>query len=418
VTVEAGPAGALAALARIEAELETLTTVDTSGLPGLVAMDFAARIGAISARLAGVRLGALTTVERTAVWALDRSRSMPWAIARNEDSAVGTIRAELTLAERLDEHLPLTAAALRDGNISLDKAKLLARLAPTSDARRRALPDPVLGEAFLLAKAKRLDTFSLTKVVTAWGYRVDPDADDRRYCDNAHTYFFELADTLDGGHVRGFLSPETTEVLRTALRAVIGVPATTDRRTTGQRQAEALGTVARYLLDSGDTGKGAKVRPHLNVSVRYETVLAGANAAGVEPATFTETGLPIPRVVLDRLSCDAEVTRIIFGPDGVVLDVGKTARIVSPEQRRGVIVRDRTCRGPTCHAPPRLCEVHHLIPWSRGGATSVENSGLLCWHCHDWIHAEHITVTHDTDLGLWVFTGEDGRVLATKRDDE
>ena len=122
---------------------------------------------------------------------------------------------------------------------------------------------------------------------------------------------------------------------------------------------------------------------------------------------FTETGQPIPCTVLERVACDSEVTRIVLGPDREVLDVGRTRRTVTPAQRRAVIARDRTCRGPGCHAPPRLCEVHHLIWWTRGGPTSVENSGLFCWRCHDWIHTEDIAITHQN--GTWTFTHPDGR---------
>jgi hypothetical protein len=63
---------------------------------------------------------------------------MPWALARREDAAIGSVRAEVTLAERLAVDLPLTAAGLRAGEVSLDMARLLARLAPTSNARRAA----------------------------------------------------------------------------------------------------------------------------------------------------------------------------------------------------------------------------------------------------------------------------------------
>ena len=111
--------------------------------------------------------------------------------------------------------------------------------------------------------------------------------------------------------------------------------------------------------------------------------------------------------MFERIACDSEVTRIVFGPDSEPLDVGRAHRTVTPGQRKAVIARDRTCRGPDCHAPPRLCEVHHLIWWTRGGVTSVENSGLFCWRCHDWIHTEDITITHQA--GTWTFTHPDGR---------
>ena len=127
----------------------------------------------------------LQSVADSGAWALDGSKSMPWALARREDAGIGSVRAEITLAQRLAVELPLTAAALRAGDLSLDKARLLARLAPTSNARRAALRDPQCGEAFLLAKARDLDVWGLTRAVRYWGYRVDPDKDDRDYRDDA-----------------------------------------------------------------------------------------------------------------------------------------------------------------------------------------------------------------------------------------
>ncbi len=78
--------------------------------------------------------------------------------------------------------------------------------------------------------------------VRYWGYRVDPDADDRDYREDTARFELRIAGTLEGGDVRGLLSPETTELVRTALRAVIGVPSGTDRRSTpGQRSRGRVG---------------------------------------------------------------------------------------------------------------------------------------------------------------------------------
>ncbi len=374
--------------------------LDVRALSGTEVLDLAATLTSTLARLTGVRLACLQSVADTGAWGLDGSRSMPWALARREDAGIASVRAEVTLAERLSADLPLTAAALRAGEVSLDKAKLLARLAPTSTTRRAALRDPECGEAFLLGKARDLDVWGLTRAVRYWGYRVDPDKDDRDYREDTARFELRIAGTLEGGDVRGLLSPETTELLRTALRAIIGVPSATDRRSTPQRYADALGDLARFFLDAGTCG-GGKVKPHLNVSVGWDAFTDQARSAGVDPAVFVETGQPIPRTVFDRIACDSEVTRVVFGPDSEPLDVGRAQRTVTPAQRRAVIARDQTCRGPGCHAPPRLCEVHHLVWWTRGGVTSVENSGLLCWRCHDWVHTHDITITHhNRDLDL------------------
>ena len=83
-------------------------------------------------------------------------------------------------------------------------------------------------------------------------------------------------------------------------------------------------------------------------------------------------------------------TGILAGPGATIslpLDIGRTTHLVPPYLRRAVARRDRHCRFPGCHRPVRACQVHHLIPWSEGGETSLDNCCLLCpFH--------HLTVIH------------------------
>src|SRR3954454_2187179 len=407
------PAEAMAAL---RAAVDAVTRIDTRSLSGSDAQELAAELRQAIGRLTGARLAAIPVVRDEGSWGLDGSRSLAWSMVRSEGAGIASIKAEITLASVLEQDLPLTAVALRTGGLSLDNAKLIARLAPTSDVRRAALRDPDSGEAFLLEKAAELDVWGLSRAVRFWAYRVDPDADDQAYRDAARTHELNLADTVDGTHVRGFLTHENGELLRTALRAAVGVPEEGDRRTTGQRNAEAIGDLARMILGSGTRGEHQAVRPHLLVSVDHQPLVAAGDAAGVDPGVLTHSQTPLPRSVLDRIACDCELTRIVFGRDREAPEVARPRRIVTPAQRKAVIARDRTCRGPSCHAPPRICEVHHLIPWQRGGATSVDNSGLFCNGCHDWIHANDITVRHAD--GLWTFVTADGRVITRADTDD
>jgi hypothetical protein len=135
---------------------------------------------------------------------------------------------------------------------------------------------------------------------------------------------------------------------------------------------------------------------------------------------FTETGGRVPRALLRRLACDSRVTRIVFGPDGAALDVGRAQRTVTGQMRRAVIARDQHCVYPGCDQPPSRCEVHHAVRhWADGGDTSVANSALLCWHHHALVDAKGITMhwtgkptTNTTTATLietgWVFTDARG----------
>jgi hypothetical protein len=135
---------------------------------------------------------------------------------------------------------------------------------------------------------------------------------------------------------------------------------------------------------------------------------------------FTETGNRAPRSLLRRLACHSAITRIVFGPDGAVLDVGRAQRTVSGQMRRAVIARDQHCVWPGCDQPPSRCEVHHAIThWADGGNTSVTNSALLCWYHHQLVDTRGITMhwtgkpttntTADTLLETgWAFTDARG----------
>jgi hypothetical protein len=139
---------------------------------------------------------------------------------------------------------------------------------------------------------------------------------------------------------------------------------------------------------------------------------------------FTETGGRAPRALLRRLACDSAITRIVFGPDGAVLDVGRAQRTVTGQMRRAVIARDEHCVYPGCDQPPSRCEVHHAVRhWADGGETSVANSALLCWHHHALVDTHRITMrwagkptpdtTSTSTVGTlvetgWVFTDAQG----------
>ena len=79
------------------------------------------------------------------------------------------------------------------------------------------------------------------------------------------------------------------------------------------------------------------------------------NPAVFNPAVF-EDGQPVPRPVLDKLMCDAQISRFMFGPDSQVINIGRSKRTFTGQLRRAIIARDKYCQYPGCTAPPRMCE--------------------------------------------------------------
>ncbi|WP_423920845.1 DUF222 domain-containing protein [Candidatus Poriferisodalis sp.] len=93
---------------------------------------------------------------------------------------------------------------------------------------------------------------------------------------------------------------------------------------------------------------------------------------------------PVPASVIDRLSCNADISVVLFGKPLTPLYETAAGRAPTAAQRRALIARDGGCIG--CGAVPSDCEAHHIVPWRCGGATRVDNLVLVCWSCHDRIH--------------------------------
>ncbi|WP_261576560.1 HNH endonuclease signature motif containing protein, partial [Frankia gtarii] len=137
------------------------------------------------------------------------------------------------------------------------------------------------------------------------------------------------------------------------------------------------------------------VRPHLSVTIDGNTLLA-SGASPASPA-LTSWGLPLPHSTLARLSCDAEISRIILDPAGVPLDIGRSTRVVPPQMRRALVARDRGCTFPGCDRPPSWCEAHHVTHWTHGGVTALGNLALLCGHHHRQVHHDGWTIVFTDD---------------------
>lgn len=405
------PQGVLGAAVAVRRAAAELSCHDLSALSGPEAVRLLSELRPALAQLESASVTAAHVVRESGVWGLDGSRSPRAYLERATGASAAKVGGDLKLGERLAGVLALTAQALRAGEISVEHARVMSRVGCSSPARVAMLADPVKGEAFLLSHAGlAVDAFKT--FVAAWGYRVDPDADDAKRKAAADDFHFDLAETMDGVHVRGFLTVEAGEALATALSAVIGIPATGDRRTVSRRRHDALATLCQLALDSPGLGSQAGVRPQLVVHVDWKTLTGMPGVSGLDPAMLQESGTPIPRSVLDRIACDSEATRVVFGPQGQVLDVGRAQRTFTGPRRRALDARDGGCRAPGCNASPRLCEGHHRTHWSRGGTTCPDDGLLLCWAHHEWVHERDLELTTQPDGGLR-FEDPDGHWYGT-----
>lgn len=158
-----------------------------------------------------------------------------------------------------------------------------------------------------------------------------------------------------------------------------------DPRTAGQRQFDALMTVVnRGLSNPGAAPSTARAAVLLVIPFDPDK---GA-PSGV---AHTPTGLLVGERNAGKLSCAADITPVWVGPGNEPLALGHTARFASPGQFKALVVRDQHCTFPGCSRPPQWCDTHHLVWWSRGGRTDVDQMALLCEQHHTQVHLHEIS---------------------------
>jgi len=295
----------------------------------------------------------------------------------------------VALAEALGGPLAVTGAALAAGDLSLDHAGVVRRvmtgLDPRVDAEARAG-----AERLLVEQAAALDPGQLAKAGRHLRARLREDADQRLARDeDVAVVRSEVRCTQDDDglwHLTGTLDPVAGAQVAAALDALSApLPAgggAPDRRSAAQRRAAALVQLADAWL-AGQAGSAAS-RPRLVVTVPAATVLDPAQP-GAAPDTLTG-GHPASVATVQQLACDAEVVPVLIGADGAPLDVGRTVYAFPDRIRTAVLVRDGGCTFPGCGRPTSWCQVHHLVAYGAGGATSERNGTALCGFHHRLVH--------------------------------
>jgi hypothetical protein len=307
-------------------------------------------------------------------------------------------------AGRVLEHLPAVAAGFTAGSINLEQVDVIApvtepaRLAAAADA---AIDLAAIDATFAEVAASRPhgELVAVVHRCLAW---LDQDGPEPDPTEGRSLTIVKHADGSSSGRFE--LDAVGTERLQTAIEAIDQAdrPAG-DTRTKAQRQADAFVQLCDNQLAAGSLPQTRGKKPQIGVIVP----LADLIDPSVGPATAEGGFGAILSAARARwIACDADITRIVLGPDGQPLDYGHRYRLVPPGLRTVVVQRDRTCVFAGCGAPHHWCDVHHLIHWILGGETSLENSGLLCERHHTQVH-HGFTVERDT-AGRWHTYRPDG----------
>ncbi len=367
--------------------------------------------------------------------------------------------AALAAMRSLQDH-PAIAGALADGALSVSWARQIAAWTDQLPEDCRADADVIL----LAAARGGADLDGLAELAEEIRRRTaDPDKDPG---DGFEDRALRLATTLGGaGRLHADLTPRAAAALQAVLDVLGKKAGPEDTRSPVQRRHDALEEACRRLLAAECLPDRAGQPVRLQLSLSLDGLLNGAGNRPAPPGSEFPAAGPgddcdaaiapiitgrVDRDLLDQLA--AQLTRrpgqslernraatrelilanaiaLLSGPAGLAaslrtgtlpdpaasislpLDVGATTETIPPHLRRAIITRDRHCAAPGCDQPPPACHVHHIIPRSQGGTTSLTNCLLLCsFHHLILVHRWGWTIRLNSD-GTTTVTSPGGRVL-------
>ncbi|MCZ2823727.1 MULTISPECIES: HNH endonuclease signature motif containing protein [unclassified Modestobacter] len=282
------------------------------------------------------------------------------------------------------QRFPALSAGFADGQITAGQVNVVAEKVGESEVARAAeqgIDLAAFDQVWALVAAESPHQ-SLVAAVQAFEDALDPDGPQP---DPTEGRRLTIAKHADGSVTGRFdLDAVGGEKVQAAIESIVQADRPKgDARTRAQQNADALVQLCDNQLASGSLPILRTVKPHVVVGIDLDDLVDPATGAGAAGMGF---GATISAARARWMACDASISRIVMGPDGVLLDLGRDHRAVTPGLRKAVERRDKGCVFAGCGAPSWWCDVHHLIHWLHGGETSLQNSALLCERHHTKVH--------------------------------
>src|SRR5258708_2074546 len=278
------------------------------------------------------------------------------------------------------ERLPESHQAVVDCEIGFAHLATMARTA-------EALGD-LFDEKVLVEKAKENSPGKFFYICHHARHAADPKTNAAEQAEQVEQRRLKLSTWMDGSLlISGQLDPVGGAAFLTRLAPLARRSGAHDHRDQEQRNADALVELA--------SGGGSQAQIQVTSSIETLFALAGA------PAAEMEHSLPVSSKTIERLACDSSIARVLLNSESLVIDVGRSKRVVSEPGRRALAARDGHCRWPECDRPASRSAAHHVVHWIHGGSSDLDNLILLC-HRHHWMVHE----------GNWqLVRGGDGKTL-------
>lgn len=332
-------------------------------------------------------------VDRRGLWADQGASSCAHWLSWRCGTSPAVAREHLRVGRALGA-LAKVRDAFSRGVLSYSKVRALTRIATPEI-------ETMLVEMAGYATAAQLET-----IVRAYR-RASPDEGEHALVQRRQRSFQSHVDEAGMVVIHARLSPEDGAAVLAAIEMTraAGVSAETS---VDADQADALVVVCEAALARGAVVPAAH-GPHASVVVHVdEQVLADPRAEG---CAFVEGIGAVSAHTVQRLACDASVSRVRYRADGTCVPEGRT-RQIPLRMRRAVMARDCGCRWPGC-GRRRYVQIHHVRWVSRGGRTRMTNLTALCSFHHRLVHEGGFEMAMDRRCRLRV-TAPDGRELPVR----
>ena len=355
-------------------------------------------LGLRSVRRLLSEVDAWTASLRTAVIRRDKELNVDPRRGLEADAAMSARAAREAIArtEVLDA-APGFESALQQGSISEAHVDALGKAT-------KAVPGLLDVVDALLVTAERVTPAEFATHCERVGALMTTEADDderfaqqqrdarvRRWIDK-HTGMYRMSGAFD---------PETGDKLWAALDRQVeaifhGPPVATLPTDPTEKNDHFQAIALANMVLSNDTqvvGVGTR-QPEIRVHIDLDTLLHGKHETSI--CELTSGGhLPVSRV--RQLACEANLIPIVFDGNGVALDVGRSKRLATPDQRRALEAMYPTCGlMPGCDVPFAHTQIHHLREWdAHHGHTDLKDLIPACTQHHTDTHTGRITVDMD-----------------------
>jgi hypothetical protein len=363
--------------------LDALAAEELHGLTDGGVLERVAELVAVQNRIAAELTRTVRRADAMQAAEHDGLKSMrSWLIGHARLAPMDASR--IVRSGRALEHFPALSAGFADGSVTAAQVNVVAEKVGPGEAARAAEQgiDLAAFDRVWARVAAESPHQSLVAAVQAFEDALDPDGPEPDPTEGRRLSIAKHADgTITG---RFDLDAVGGEKVQAAIESIVQAHRPKgDDRTRAQQNADALVQLCDNQLASGDLPILRTVKPHVVVGIDLDDLIDPATGPG---AASTGFGATISAARARYLACDGSISRIVMGPDGVPLDLGRDHRVVTPGLRKAVERRDESCVFAGCGAPSWWCDVHHLVHWLHGGETNLQNSALLCERHHTKVH--------------------------------